>query len=605
MTPMRQKTMPLILALLPVTVWVPCAQGFSWFVFGANVVVWAGGQSDRFLSPTSFPPGSTVSDQLIASMGLWTIIPGGNFTYAFAHNPQDFPIDHFDGFNDTIAVPAASLDPGVLGVTTLVNNGAQWFDMDIEFSDFPNGVGWNFETNPDCTVVDDPNTFGFTFMLVATHELGHALGLGHDPIGDEPPGTAWFIATMNPRYPSGGPIGSQNIIELHTDDRNGLRFLYPGVSQNQTDLANSGYSAFGGVLGKAVPVFLTPSTALPGQEVTAQATIENFGNTAVSSVGLAFYLSTNGVVDINDTFIGELRFDFAVGDAFEFGAAFDVPDLPAGNYTLISRLDDQDEVAEQFEDNNEVVYCQPLTIDQSPPSVAPFSQEVITCDTPFVGPTPQVPFPVNMAPITWSLLNPQPGMTIDPVTGVVNWPVPITAPFVYALDIKATNAAGSFVQTLQLGVLQAPPVVNPIDDENVACGATSYTGPLPVLADECMEPSIGWSILDGPPGMQIDDVSGVVSWDPVDPAQLPANVTIRAVTDAGETETSWTLLDALRDGDLDADGDRDLADYAQLSACLNGPQSAAPNICDCADSDVDGDIDLRDFAEFMRRFDGN
>jgi len=578
------------------------AAGFSWFIYNSTVVVWAGNQSDRFLSPTSFPPGSDVSDQLIASMGLWTIIPGADFTYAYAHLPQDFPIDHFDGFSDTIAVPAASLDPGVLGVTTLVNNGPQWFDMDIEFSDFPAGFGWNFETNPDCTVVSDPGSFGFTFMLVAAHELGHALGLGHDPVGDEAPGTPWFIATLNPRYPSGGPIGSQNIIELHTDDRNGLRFLYPGVSPNQTDLANSGYSAFGGSIGKSVPSFMTPATALPGVEVTAQTTIENFGNTPVTDVGLAFYLSTDGMVDAGDTFLGDLRFDFAVGDAFEFGAGFDTPDLPAGQYTLISRLDDQDEINEQYEDNNEVIYCEPLTIPQAPPLVQPFSQKVIQCDEPFVGPTPQVPFPVNMAPITWTILNPQPGMSINPATGVVSWPQPVTAPFVYELDIKATNTAGSFTQTLELGVLQAPPIIETIDDDFVACGATSYDGPLPELVDACMEPVVGWSLLDGPTGMNIDDFSGVVSWDVVDKGELPATITIRAVTDAGQGQTSWTLSAAGPDGDLNGDGQRNQADFAIMAGCVGGPQSPRPPKCDCADTDADGDIDLRDFAEFSRVF---
>ena len=149
---------------------------------------------------------------------------------------------------------------------------------DIVFSDFPGGVGYNFDAFPTCGMVDQPSANGYSFLLIALHELGHALGLGHTPSGSESAGFVWFPTTMNPRYPAGGTLGQENIIELHADDRNGIRFLYPHTGQSvpRTDLANAMFTA-GSVIGKVVPVFVQPDSAVPGDEISLRSVIENLG----------------------------------------------------------------------------------------------------------------------------------------------------------------------------------------------------------------------------------------------------------------------------------------------------------------------------------------
>ncbi|MBN1489034.1 MAG: hypothetical protein JXA69_03885 [Phycisphaerae bacterium] len=62
--------------------------------------------------------------------------------------------------------------------------------------------------------------------------------------------------------------------------------------------------------------------------------------------------------------------------------------------------------------------------------------------------------------------------------------------------------------------------------------------------------------------------------------------------------------------DSDGDGDVDLSDFGQFSACFNGPNRpwspTAPNpqACSCFDQDDDGDVDLTDFGVFSSCFNG-
>jgi hypothetical protein len=59
-------------------------------------------------------------------------------------------------------------------------------------------------------------------------------------------------------------------------------------------------------------------------------------------------------------------------------------------------------------------------------------------------------------------------------------------------------------------------------------------------------------------------------------------------------------LSARLPGDLDADGDVDLADYDRLHGCLLGPGTNPSWNCVLGDLDSDSDVDLRDCAFFAR-----
>ena len=141
------------------------AGGFSWYQYGGYDVVWPNGYAERYLSPSTFPQDGDTDLLYRNAMGLWMIVPSGDFTYAYGYfEPPE--IDHFDGYSDTLAVPESYLDPGVLAVTYMVNDGAQWFDMDMLFSDTAAGYMWNLGANPSCEEIRDPASYGVSFLLV-------------------------------------------------------------------------------------------------------------------------------------------------------------------------------------------------------------------------------------------------------------------------------------------------------------------------------------------------------------------------------------------------------------------------------------------------------
>jgi len=87
----------------------------------------------------------------------------------------------------------------------------------------------------------------------------------------------------------------------------------------------------------------------------------------------------------------------------------------------------------------------------------------------------------------------------------------------------------------------------------------------------------------------------------------------RAINDGGQIVGSGVHHGQFRAflltqvGDLDADADVDLADYAKFSFCMGGPNTGAPPYCFpwdfvFSDFDGDGDVDEVDFATFQRAY---
>jgi hypothetical protein len=331
--------------------------------------------------------------------------------------------------------------------------------------------------------------------------------------------------------------------------------------------------------------------------LTIRSVIENFGTVAANNVRQGFYLSTNATVETSDLLLGSTFWNLPVGGAYEFDAQTDMPDIVPGTYYIGTMLDDLGQVTEAYEDNNNVVYCSPLTVGRAAPVILPLSQQIITCDHPYTGPTPQVTFPINMAPITWSLDNPQSGMTINPTTGVISWPNPIKSPFIYEFDIRATNSAGTIKTTFPLGVHQSAPRIVAIPDVDLPC-RQAYTGPIPTLtAADCMNPILSWSLITYPAGMMINSSSGQVSW----PLTTSGNhtVTIQASNEIGSGTETWVIHGGAGGGDLSGNGTVGMEDVQPFVKVLLGQNPGPGFHADQADTNCDGLADGRDIQPFL------
>ncbi len=107
-----------------------------------------------------------------------------------------------------------------------------------------------------------------------------------------------------------------------------------------------------------------------GQIISYSFAISNTGQGDAGQFKLGFWLSTDPVLD-EDTDrvlfgpgdIGATMQQFAAGATLPFNKSYKIPDdLPDGDYWMIGKVDVQDQIAEESEDNNVAVSAQPFTM---------------------------------------------------------------------------------------------------------------------------------------------------------------------------------------------------------------------------------------------------
>lgn len=110
-----------------------------------------------------------------------------------------------------------------------------------------------------------------------------------------------------------------------------------------------------------------------------------------------------------------------------------------------------------------------------------------------------------------------------------------------------------------------------------------------------------------PDSPAIDAGSGSASAGTVDLDRRPRVLDDPCTPDTGSGTGPIVDMGAFefaRQGDVDCDNDRDLADYLRLLNCFGGTGIGVEFGCEAFDLDADGDVDLADFVRFQAAFTG-
>lgn len=324
------------------------------------------------LTPTFEPaqisfPGS-FQTAMSSSFDDWSFsTPGTRFRFNYVYT-SDTTWAEGDGqstvgFTDDFAWPDNVIGIALVRYATCFFAGTGWItESDVMFNSDPEYL-WSTTLQPfppragetllDLTLIN--------FKLTAMHELGHALGLGHEPD---------VLATMNPIYPFGGVIGNTNDAHPHADDVRGDRAGY-GTCCTERDVSASAYRRTSP--GNSDHIF-PPATSFRGHSTGYQFTIGNRGTTNEGSVRVQFYLSADRTITTADTFLGAATYSLNNGAEVTNTVFVTVPTgLTPGNYFFGYIVDPLSTIVEVDEGNNWVGHTTTTNVPTNSPPIACFT----------------------------------------------------------------------------------------------------------------------------------------------------------------------------------------------------------------------------------------
>ena len=317
------------------------AQATSWSTCSGNNIRWNQGWTNMYINTTSFPAGSVWDARLQNAMWHWNNVKGSRFNF-YVGRDTDGTYSHSNGVNEIFF---SSADAGSALAVTSKRSHCYWlfgWNYGIDETDiaFNTSLSWN--VGP----LNYNNLWSpWSFESVALHELGHALGLGHED--------RW-MATMNSVYTS-GPLGYNKEWDPLGDDRVGARILYPDGT-TETDVAGSAFKGTKSLIS-------SPSSAARGSYVTIQFTFSNL-STSTKSFDIGFYLSTNDYISTSDRWLGTNYGAWgSAGFIGTFSRTLYIPTTVApGTYYLGFLIDPNNAQGEANESNNNQPMPRAITI---------------------------------------------------------------------------------------------------------------------------------------------------------------------------------------------------------------------------------------------------
>jgi hypothetical protein len=265
------------------------------------------GQPVVFKTNTDLAPNSQVLSDVAAAINAWSTVPGCTLRVADGGTTTGCGLFAVDGENtvsfnncDGYFPPGGACGSGIIAITSIAR-------YDRTRTVIVNGVSFNkalesnlsFNPAAACFFADHCK-----LQEVATHEMGHALGLHHswDPSFGGSPSPSDALATMYYVAHFDGRCAS-----LRTDDVNGITFIYPGAGGGLPPLTVATSSLPSGPLGASY------SQTLAATGGTAPYSWSIVPGSGALPAGLS--LSSGGLISGTPSIAGTFNFTVQLNDS--------------------------------------------------------------------------------------------------------------------------------------------------------------------------------------------------------------------------------------------------------------------------------------------------
>jgi len=292
------------------------------------------------LLPISFPTTHPDRNDILVSFSRWNDMRGMHFEFENIVDDDDGTIGRGSDGNEVAFVSNAAAG-GALAVTQMRLDTC-FLGQDIEEADmrFNNSVTWEFGDHDPRTVEGNAS-----FRFTAVHEMGHFLGLNH-----EPNQMAVMMTTASAFH--GGSSGFRSA--PFGDDARGARTLY-SHSSSETDFSITNFRRTGSdatalILGTGI------QNVRRGGTFSSGFAFVNQGKTFVDT-DFVIVMSTDSIISTSDRVIATGR-AFGPAGTFVFATfALSVPsDVSLGTFFVGGILDPGNNISEAREANNRLAF---------------------------------------------------------------------------------------------------------------------------------------------------------------------------------------------------------------------------------------------------------
>lgn len=147
---------------------------------------------------------------------------------------------------------------------------------------------------------------------------------------------------------------------------------------------------------------------------------------------------------------------------------------------------------------------------------------------------------------TFSLVSGPASMTVDPISGLVQWTPQVADIGLQDMTFRAENTEGSADLTISFDVLSDAPQLS-VQFDPVTGGTAQASILFTAQVIDSSNSLSAYSLVSAPTGLTIDAITGVIEWTPAGNQGGQQAVTVRGVNEGGTTDLTFNLYTLFTD----------------------------------------------------------